>query len=250
MCLFVTLTILFHFQLLMIGSEGLTFPLFILIFFLLIECAIKYNLKKLSYLAFWTSLLILTRLQFYYFYAIFVLLFMWYIWKRVKIKLLAKGIAILLISILLTYLADKSYHYFKHGFFSASPAAGALLVVQPIFLFDGTQIDNYFKDTNKKIYIKRILDQINQKQLNKEVSHLTTFKPSYYQYAYEEYNRNYIQMHDLIIQLLADGKPFAIENMAVDITKTLVLNDFKKNLFFSYGNWSYLLVVFLFLYFS
>src|SRR3989338_7574830 len=70
--LFVILTICFHFQLIMIGSEGLTFPLFILIFFKLIECFKNFGLKKIAGLSALVSILILTRLQFYYLYGIYI----------------------------------------------------------------------------------------------------------------------------------------------------------------------------------
>src|SRR3990167_1607375 len=72
MCFIVTLTILFHFQLILIGAEGLSFPFFIVTFFLVIECFKEFSLKKISYLALWVSLLVLTRLQFCYFYGIFI----------------------------------------------------------------------------------------------------------------------------------------------------------------------------------
>ncbi|HLB41819.1 MAG TPA: hypothetical protein VJN02_03010 [Gammaproteobacteria bacterium] len=232
MCVIVTLTILFHFQLLMIGSEGLSFPLFILTFFLFIECFKEFNLKKLSYLALLVSLIILTRLQFYYYYMIFIILCMWYVYKRVNIKPLSIGISILLASILTTYFIDGSYHYFKHGFFSSAPATGKLLIIQPIFLSKNSQITSYFKDPKEKQYVQEMLAKMDQQQLNQDANLLTETKPSYYEFAYEEYNRNYIAIFNLVSQVLASVTPTESNKIAQNITKTLVFHSLKKNILF------------------
>src|SRR3990167_5820660 len=157
---------------------------------------------------------------------------MWYCWKRVPIKPLSIGIAILLGSILLTSFIDRSYHYFKHGYFSPAPASGALLIVQPLFLLGDTQADNYFKDAQYKIVVHKILTQINKMKLNKEANLLSAKRALYYENAYEEYNKNYIPIHDLVSQTLASGKPFEINTMATNITKVLVFHDLQRNIFF------------------
>ncbi len=111
MFLVTTLTILFHFQLMLIGAEGLTFPFFIWTFFILIDCFKKFNLKNILYLSLWVSAIILTRLQFYYFYGIYIVLILWYLHRSTPIKPLGIAVSILTASILLTCLIDRSYHY-------------------------------------------------------------------------------------------------------------------------------------------
>ena len=230
--LIVIFTILFHFQLLLIGSEGLSFPFFIVTFFLFIECFKEFNLKKLSLLALSVGLIILTRLQFYYLYIMFAILCTWYFYKKVPIKSLCNGIVMLLLSILATTLIDKTYHYFKHGVFSGAPATGKLLIVQPLFLAVSGDVVNYFTDPKEKQYVQDMLIQINQKQLNKDADLLTATKPSYYEFAYHSYNRNYISIFETINQVLAHETSIDQNKIAQNITKTLVIHDSKKNLMF------------------
>ena len=238
-CLLVILTISFRFQIWFIQSEGLAFPFFIWTFFLLIECFNGVNLKKLFYLSLWVSILVLTRLQFYYFYGMFGILCIWYVWQRTSIKLVCMGTSILFGSMLLTILIDHSYHYYKHGFFAGAPYGGLMILVQTIYLADSDAF-KYFQDPIKKAYVKTMLDQRDAKQLNRDVNLLTTMKPSYYEYAYQSYSRNYLSIQSIIGGTLKTsientlGKVtnYQSDSLSIDINKTILSHEAKKNLFF------------------
>lgn len=231
-CLITTITILFHFQLLAIGAEGLTFPFFIITFFLFVECFQEVNLKKMSYLAFWVSLIILTRLQFYYFYFVFVLLCFWHFYKGIPLKRVGVATGVFLVSILITSLIDRSYHYYKHHFFSDAPATGKLLIIQPLFLMGDKSVSRYFTDETQKFYAEKMLTNIQQHGLNQEANLLIALKPSYYQHAYESYNKNYIAMFDIVSQVFATVEPKEANKIASQIAKILIQADFKKNVVF------------------
>ncbi|EKD70117.1 MAG: hypothetical protein ACD_46C00631G0002, partial [uncultured bacterium] len=147
--LFTLLTISFHFQLTYVQSEGITFPLFIVTFFLLIECFYQFSFKKISCLSLLVSLLVLARLQFFYLYAIFILLCLWYAWKKIPIKSILAATVILFSSMGLTTLIDHGYHYVKHGFFGAAPYSGLMVLVQTLYLADNNAA-SYFNDSNVK----------------------------------------------------------------------------------------------------
>lgn len=240
-CLIVTFTISFHYQLMFVQSEGLSFPFFIWTFFLLIECFYKFSLKKLSYLAILVSLLVLTRLQFYYLYVIFILLGFWYLWQRIPFKSLIMGMLILFGSMFLTTLIDHGYHYYKHGYFANAPYGGFLVLVQTLYLADNDAA-KYFQNPNEKIYIQKMIDKRNIQHLNKD-AHLTTIalRPSYYEYAYQSYSRNYLALLRIIENTLkktniensvGNNIKYDANSIAININKTLIFHELKKNLLF------------------
>ena len=240
-CLFVLFTISFHYQVWYVGSEGLSFPLFIWTFFLLIECFQKFSLKKLTYLALWVALLVLTRLQFYYFYIIFGILCLWYLWKRIPAKLIAITALILFGSMLLTLLMDRTYHYVKHGFFSGAPYGGFIVMVQPFYLADNHAAD-YFQNPIEKTYVQTMINQRNAQSLNQDAHLVGTLKPSYYQLAYQTYARNYIALLQIIMSTLhtstslenAHGNitHFYANEIATNIDNMLISHEFRKNVLF------------------
>src|SRR3990167_4766579 len=229
--LFVLITICFHFQMWYLESEGLSFPFFIFTFFLLIDCFDHFNLKKISYLALWVGILILTRLQFYYFYGVFVLLLAWYFWKKTSGKSLWICFSILLGSIFLITLIDHAYHYFRNGSFLGAPTIGSQLVIQPLFLAN-TGAENYFKNAHEKNTVQYIINEIHKQKLNNYSAYLSVLKPKYYEYAYEEYNRNYNAMQGIIYNTFKKLPPYELDKTTIDIAKTLFLHNIKINLFF------------------
>src|SRR3990167_4881929 len=169
----------------------------------------------------------------------FGILCIWYVWQRTSIKLVCMGTSILFGSMLLTILIDHSYHYYKHGFFAGAPYGGLMILVQTIYLADSDAF-KYFQDPLKKSYVKTMIDQRDAKQLNRDANLLTTMKPSYYEYAYQSYARNYSAMQLLIENTLKTGientfgkaKNYQSNSIAIDINRTLILHEVKKNLFF------------------
>lgn len=237
-CLWVVLTITLHFQIGGIQPAGVSFPSFILAFFLLIECFQKFSLKKTSYLALLVSILVLTRLQFYYFYIIFLILCLWYLWQKIPIKQVSFAFLVLFGSAASTTLIDHSYHYFKHGTFSGAPYGGLLILVQALYLAEDNAA-NYFQNPAEKAYVQSMINQRNAQHLNKDAHLIKQLKPRYFEYAYQSYARNYTALQIIVEKTLNTsientfGKTnFKANTIAFDIDKTLILNEFKKNILF------------------
>jgi hypothetical protein len=214
-----------------IQSEGLAFPFFIFTFFSMVKCFQTFTLKKIFYLACWVSILILTRLQFYYFYGMFILLCVWYLWKKESIKSILFCILILLSSILLTTLLDRSYHYFKNGAFKNEPISGIQFVIQPVFLTN-SNATSYFTDRTEKTIVQNIIYKIEKNKLNKNSALLNTPILQYYEYAYEEYSRNYVTMQSIVHDEFSKNTLFSENKTANKISTTLFFREYKKNLFF------------------
>ncbi len=238
-CLLVVLTIGFHFQIWFIQSEGLSFPLFIVTFFVLIECFEKFNLKKIFYLAVLVSLLVLTRLQFYYFYLVFVLLCGWYLWQRTSMQKASLAVLILVGSVCATTVVDHGYHYLKHGNFSGGSYSGLMFLVQTLFLADNNAAD-YFENPTEKSYVQAMINQRNAQGLNQDASLITSLKPSYLQYAYQSYSKNYLVLQKIIDitfntsveNTLETASIYKANAAAMNINKVLMLHEAKKNLIF------------------
>lgn len=226
-------TISFHYQIVFIQSEGITFPLFIVTFFFLIECFQKFNLKKLIYLSALVSLLVLTRLQFYYFYAIFLLLCIWYLWQGIPPKQLLKTISIFFGSILFTFLVDYSYHYFKHGFFGEAPYSAILVLTQPLYLADD-QASNYFQNAEQKNVMQSLLNERNRKHLNDNANLVGSSMLNSLTLAYKSYYRNFYSLHITIDKILNKKYQDQLEQnaKAQEINKILIAHETKNNLIF------------------
>lgn len=235
----VILTISFHFQLWFIQSEGLSFPLFIFAFFALIDSFKEFNLVKLTKISLLVSCLVLTRLQFYYFYILFVVLCLWYVWQQIPAKKLFYGMVILFSSVFITLLINNSYHYFKHGTFSGTSYGGLMLLVQTMYLANDNAA-SYFDNPTQKAYVQSMLDTRNAKHLNQDAELVATMKPSYLQHAYQSYARNYLAIQDIIDNILKTSveKSTDAQNnikantIALQIDKIILQHEFKKNVIF------------------
>lgn len=237
--LVVTITICFQFQICSIQSEGLAFPLFIFSFFALIECFQKFDVKKLLYLAILVSLLVLTRLQFFYFYGIFIILLVWYVWQRTPIKSLSATALILFSSIFLSIITDHSYHYFKHRVHTKVYYVSSMVLAQALYLADDNAAD-YFNNPTEKNYVQNMIIQRNAQGLNQDAALMNDVRPSYLEYAYQSYSRNYLALQKIInetISLSEDnflGKVNISESnaIALNIDKVLLSHALKKNIAF------------------
>ena len=239
MCLLMIVTVAMHFQVWFIQSEGLALPFFIFAFFALIECFYQFSFKKLFYLSLWASVLVLTRLQFYYFYVLFGLLCVWYLWQRIPLQRFVLGAMILFGSMSATILVDHAYHDIKHGFFADAPYGSLLILVQTLYLAENNAAD-YFADPSAKRVMKTLITQRNAQHLNQDAHLASIFKPSFLQVAYQGYSRNYLAIQDIIERTLKTS----IENRggmaanlqanqtAAHLNNVLIANEFKKNMVF------------------
>lgn len=148
-----------------IMSEGLAFPLFVVAFFTLLDCFLAYQTKKLLWLGVLTTLLILTRVQFYFFYLAFVLLLIWYAGRKVSFKKIAVAALIFLASILCTVVAVRSYNFILRGSFSGTISTlGEQLIVQPLYLTN-INAEKYFTDPAQKKYVHDVMKDMSQNDL-------------------------------------------------------------------------------------
>ncbi|OGT32457.1 MAG: hypothetical protein A3C44_03395 [Gammaproteobacteria bacterium RIFCSPHIGHO2_02_FULL_39_13] len=243
--LLVLITISFHYQMISIDDpEGLSFPFFIFAFFNTIECFQEKSIKKIVCLSIWVSVLILLRTQFYFFYGIYIALVFWYFWKKKPISCVVKVALIFIVSIGLTNLADRSYHYIVNGVFINEPFSGLVTVIQPLYLAN-SDAENYFENAEERAVVRSILHKINTDQLNQDVSNLKLNKIQYFEYAQEEYERSYLPIQTFTSKILTgnsleeisriDTDSFIkMNNMTLTIAKKLFLHNIELNISF-YG---------------
>lgn len=228
-------TICFHSQMGYIQSEGLTFPIFIFTFFILIACFREFDLKRIVWLSALVAMLVLLRQQFYYFYGIFILLCTWYGYQKIALKKIVACFFILLGSIAITTMIDRGYHYVEHHRFEGEQLLVIALPIQPVFLAKENS-ENYFSNSVEKNIVKNILQKIKKKNLNSAVALLNNkIVLQYLEYAYEEYARNYVAIQGIVSDALYRNRTRGEANQLLNnITKKLVKNNFKENLLF-YG---------------
>lgn len=226
------LQIFFHYDMLrLIYSEALAFPLFIITFFSLVNTVNDFSKKNVICLALTTSLLILTRAQFYYFYFLFTLLIVFHIWKKSPVKKTLVNSLIILLSILLTMGFNRSYHYFMHGHFSEIPAAGKQLVIQPLFLTDSKAI-RYLNDPTEKSIFSNIMQIIEEHQLSKKNAPATMLPPLALPLANQYYNTTYVPITHAIDSAIKGFSPYQADKILIHITKQLAWHEPKTNLIF------------------
>lgn len=231
------ITICFHSQMWYIQSEGLTFPIFIFTFFVLIACFHKFCFKQLARLSVLVFILILLRQQFYYFYGILILLCVWYGYQKISFRKIAACSFIFLGSIFSAIMIDKIYHYIEHHHFEEGQVSYIMsqFSVQAIYLSQ-ENATNYFSNSTEKNIVKSILQKTKKKNLNRDVVLLNNkIVPQYLEYTYEEYFRNYVAIQSILVgELYRDRTRSEANQLLNNITKILVQNNFQENFLF-YG---------------
>src|SRR3990167_4131283 len=211
-------------------SEDLTIPLFIVAFFTSVDVMKEFQLKKIILLSILVSLLVLTRNQFYFYYLFFLWLIFWYCWIKIpKIKIVL-GASILCFSIVSTSLVSKLYSYFIHAPTTCDLFLSHQLIIQPLYLADMNAI-YYFKDPAQKEYIQTVLTQIKKQKLTASDIPLS---PIYPQDIYSYYGFNYDPIAYINCYYLANIHiPLAYQDhFMTNIAIILFLHDLKKNLYF------------------
>ena len=221
---FTTITT-FRFALL---SESLTVPIFIMAFFSAVEFVTIFQLKKVIWFAVWTTLLILTRTQFYYFYLLYILIIFICWQQKQAYKNLMLVSVVLLSSIVLTILFNTVYAYFVRGQHDCNISLGNQLIVQPLYMAD-MNVTDYFNNFTQKKYVSSVLTQMKKEKLSYND---TPTNPVYLQdiYAYYGFNYNAIQRitcSSIKNVLLSESEQ---SRFLIDVSKILYLHDIKKNL--------------------
>lgn len=239
--LFVLITVCFHYQINSLDDpEGVTFPLFIITFFNLVECFFQVSLKKIIMLAVLVSLLILARTQFYFFYPIFLVMVIYHIWKKSPKRFILMSTLIFISSSVLTNLADRTYHYYMNGYFSTEPFSGILTIIQPLYLAN-SNAEYYFKNPEEQQLVKILQSKITKADLNQYASTLNPSSSNFLDYINQEYDKNYLPIQGIVNRTFT-GIPFKyvykvqnpqfiyMNTLSLDITKILFMHNIRENL--------------------
>lgn len=227
-------TIIFYYQIQHIASEGITFPLFIFLFFNLLDCFKNMNTKNAILILVLISLLVLTRTQFYSFYAIFFILLLYHWLKKYNVAKLALFFMLFIFSAAMTHFLDRSYHYFQNQHFITEPLSGPLLLVQPMYLGNNVSSGAYATAIQKKIELRK---------LNVEAAKLNHTKIQHYQYAFEEYSLNYNKILKIVCNIytgnaciqmgtIPTNTLIKMNNDTLQLSKLFFQNNIKKNIIF------------------
>ena len=174
-------------------------------------------------------MLILLRTQFYFFYPILFILLCWYGFKKMPSKFLLFFALTIIFFASLTNIADRTYHYVKHGYFKTEPLSGLILVIQPLFLSKSIVLDD-FKNANDRDFAKSLLSNMYEPSKN-----LYLNKWNHYQSDYAAYNKIYNTIVTDEVNKSADSPAediFSVNQRADHIAVVLFQHNIKENLFF------------------
>lgn len=231
---FCIVQIFFHFELLQsICSEGLSFPLFIITFLLLVDCFKTCNLRKICYLSACTGLLILTRIQFIYFYPLLGILVIWYFWRKIPIKHTFITLMIVLFSILITAEANRTFHVLFPGQ-TGDMSPGEYLLFNALYLSDSNFV-KYIDKVDDQIIYAKIVKQLEEHQLTKKSAPPVLGKPIALTRAYVHYNAAYIQIVRSYYKIVNGMPRDQVIAIATNISKAIYLHSIKDNLIFYVG---------------
>lgn len=225
-----TMLLLFYYKMPReVCSEAIAFPLFIVTFLLMVDCFDAFNLKRVILLCILTNLLILTRLQFYYFYLLFLMQIAWFVWKKIPAKMILASFLIMIISIVFTVTLNRGYHYAMNGKFAESPVIGRQLIIQALYLSDSNAIQ-YFKNDFEKNIFTNILNKIEKQHLTLKSEQQLLSMPQQTTYGY--YYATYNPILDIVDDNIPGKSLYEIDATAFSISKTLYMNALKENLLF------------------
>lgn len=142
-----------------IYTEPLAFSLFIVTFCLYVEILKSYDFRKLIYMLIACYLLILTRGQFYFMFALLIFLGFWYFWSKKPIKQAWVVFFLVMTTVAATALSDRAYHYFQHDEFKGSAFVGRIFTIQPLYLSTPDDV-KYFKDPIEKNTFLQMMNAI------------------------------------------------------------------------------------------
>ena len=144
-------------------SEALAYPLYLLVIALFLKSLTQCNLnsvwKSIPYLL----ILLLTRNQFLFLIPIGVLLILWI--TKFRLRSVWMLLAIFLSLPLISSVADKSYHFFTHGHFVATPWTGIHIITPAFFVADEEDFI-IFENEGKQLFFQNVMDELKQKELN------------------------------------------------------------------------------------
>lgn len=231
-------------------SEAACYPLFLMVFSLLMEGLHTKNTRQMMIAIILSGLLVLTRGQFLFLYpAIAIILGYLLIYERKSFK-----IAILIFCFMVTVIGcnlfERTYQYIYHGQFKQVPFTGMQLINAPLYLAKESDV-NLFKSETEQTLFTDIWNSMEQKKINfnslKEDSyfHMMTYTHFYYSY-------NKI-CWDSLCPLLGKYKlssPYQIDPFLTKMALTLIFNNLEgffilyiMNIVFNLGGIYFLLLL-------
>lgn len=224
-----------------IFSEGITFPIFIVTFLLLVESFRVLDNKKLIMILTGISLLILTRNQFYFFYPVISFVVIWHWWRKEPATKILSSLAIIILSFLVTLSLAQGYYYWINKHVHAPDTgtqwqySGWRFLEQAMYLSDYSAA-KYFQNPIEKNLFERILKQLEEAKLTRS-SAAASLHINYLLTAEYHYISVLGEIQDTIRKAIDNNQPSEmtgdqINSLILHMSKTLYSHAITENLAF------------------
>lgn len=144
-------------------SEGLAYPLFLLTVQLLLQALLYKKFRAYGYAIFFLTLLVLTRRQYLFLYVVsfLVCLYLWYYVEKKRLLAKLSLLFILVSSIGVTDILERSHHYYYNGYFTTVPFVGMQIMAMPLYLSSDKDASLFTDPTEIKVFTetKRIMKE-------------------------------------------------------------------------------------------
>jgi hypothetical protein len=213
-------------------SEGLAYPLYLLLVSFALDFLFKNEVKKVLYIAVVYLALVLTRGQFIIIAPIIGFVFL----LKLKRKVFKPKAALILVFLfclpLISGLADRTYRFIFYSYFKTTPYSYVNVVALPLYISDENDAQLFEDKDVQHIY------NVSYKQLD-SLQLLSSAVDGSYQEKYMRFHYNFPQIcnqniHDYGLKYyLKQGVPppenaFAIENTCKTLTPVLIRAHFKE----------------------
>jgi len=226
-------------------TEGICYPLFLLTASYLLKGLVKEDSKALLKFLLFTALLVLTRGQFLFLYPLFVVVLFYIFIKRPDAYKKWVLVVALFATVAGTTLAERSYHYFKHGVFGATPFGAFQLIAAPLYVADPDD-GKLFDDPVKRKVFEETYSDMQKKDIALKRSNVEypVIRSSTYDRFHNGYDELiYVSLHDSLVRNgVMDNGWFYADNFMREMAFTLICDNldewvelYRKNITVSLG---------------
>lgn len=208
-------------------TEALCYPLFLLMFSLLLQALLYKNTRFFIYSMIITGLLVLTRGQFLFIYpAIGILLGYIFLFERKSFKSFTLLFCFIL-TIVGANLAERTYQYLYHGQFKLVPYTGMQLIVAPLYLSSKTD-GQYLKTEKERELFQDIWNVMEQKKINfNSLKTDSYFHMATYTLFYDSYNKICWESLAPLLSKYNLTSPYQIDPFFIQMGTTLIMHNLK-----------------------
>lgn len=220
-------------------SEGLAYPLYLVVFSLFIKGFCETKTKPLLVSLPFLLILLLTRGQFIYMAAVGFLLVLYILWKQKGIIRKSWILGLFIVLPILANLTDKTYHYVVHQHFVATPWTGIHLITPAFFVANESDV-SIFSTEEEKTFFSKIYSDLEEKELTLSSIKEKNGHPTFF------YIQNFSKIANgtvfdegryLIGSPVEDAETFVkLDKLTTKMAPPLVLKNFKKWLRLYYEN--------------